>query len=78
MNFLSRFLATTVITFTDFRCAAVKGKVESRILREVADCLREGRDAKAEIWIGGDGRARFSKRIPPELHQRLRNILARI
>ena len=78
MRFFSRLLATTVITFTDSRCAVVKGKVLAWILQDLAGFLVENGVSHAEITIGGNGRACFSKQIPPELHQRLRNILAQI
>jgi hypothetical protein len=48
------------------------------VLRDLAGCLVENDVPRAEIRIGGDGRIRFSKEIPPEVHQRLRNILVQI
>jgi hypothetical protein len=75
VHFLQRLLSSTAISFDGSSCVAVKGKVSSRMLRETAECLCENGLKRGEIWIRGDGKFRFSDDIPPELHQRLRNIL---
>ena len=78
MRFFSRLFAHTVIAFADGCCVVVQGKVGSAVLRDLAGCLEENDVPRAEVRIGGDGRIRFSKEIPPEVHQRLRNILVQI
>jgi hypothetical protein len=78
MRFFSRLFSHTVIAFVDGSCVAIQGKVCSGVLRDLAGILVENGVPRAEIRIGGDGRIRFSKEIPPEVHQRLRNILVQI
>ena len=68
-------LAVTAISFRGGHCELLKGKLDRRLLREIAEELVRSHVEGGEIWINGDGRMRFSDEIPPELHQRLRNIL---
>jgi hypothetical protein len=76
MHFLSRLFSTTAISFEKGRCVALKGKLPGSILRDLAGCLEEAEIARAEIWLAGNGRVSFSRDIPDNLCQRLRNILA--
>lgn len=78
MHFLSRLFSTTAISFESGRCVAVRGKVAGAILRDLACCLGEAGIVKGEIWVAGNGRVSFSREIPAEIHQRLRNILAQM
>jgi hypothetical protein len=78
MHFLSRLLSTTAISFKTGRCVAVRGKVPGAILVDLAECLEEAGIETGEIWLAGNGRVSFSKQIPAEIHQRLRNILAQM
>ena len=75
MNFLSRLLSVTAITFEHGRCQVVRGKVERHRLEALGACLAEAGVACCEIWIAGDGKVTFSREIGTLLHQRLRNIL---
>ena len=75
MKFLSRLLSVTAITFAHGRCHAVRGKVGHRQLEALGACLAEAGVGRAEIWIAGNGRVKFSREIGPVLHQRLRNIM---
>lgn len=78
MHLLSRLFSTTAVSFENGRCVAVRGKVAGAILRELAGCLGEAGIARGEIWVAGNGRVSFSREIPAEIHQRLRNILAQM
>jgi hypothetical protein len=78
MHFLSRLFSTTAISFEKGRCVAVKGKLPGSLLRDLADCLEEAGIARGEIWLAGNGRVSFSREIPGEIHQRLRNTLAQM
>lgn len=78
MRFLSRLLSTTAISYENGRCVAVRGKFPGAILRDLAGCLGEAGIATGEIWLAGNGRVSFSRDIPAEIHQRLRNILAQM
>lgn len=75
MKWFSRMLSVTALSFGDGRCEILKGKLGGRLLTEVAGELIASGVERAEIWIHGDGRIRFSDEIPSEAHQRLRNIL---
>lgn len=68
-------LSVSAISVADGRCGLRKGKLERRMLSDLSDELARSKVTRGEIWINGDGRIRFSDEIPPELHQRLRNIL---
>ena len=76
MHFLSRLFSNTAISFETGRYVAVRGKVSGPILRDLAGCLEDAWISKGEIWLAGNGRVSFSRNIPTEIHQRLRNILA--
>ena len=78
MKWISRFLSVTTISFSNGRCELLRGKTERSILSDLADELAAVGVEPCEMWIGGNRRVRFSDEIPPELHQRLRNILMRI
>lgn len=78
MKWFSRLLSVTSIAFSQGRCEVLRGKMAGPILSDLTDVLAAAAVSCGEIWIGGDGRVRFSPEIPPELHQRLRNILMRI
>lgn len=75
MKWFSRMLSVSAISVAEGRCVLLKGKLERRLLSDLAGELACSRGIRGEIWINGDGRIRFSDGIPPELHQRLRNIL---
>jgi hypothetical protein len=75
MSWISRWLWVSVIAVIDGRCGLAKGKLERRLLSAISDELARSGVTRGEIQIRGDGRVRFSMEIPPETHQRLRNIL---
>lgn len=68
-------LSVAAISVVEGRCELLRGKLDRRLLSELSDELARTKVIRGEIWINGDGRIRFSDEIPPELHQRLRNIL---
>ena len=76
MNFISRMLSDTAIGIINGSAKCLKGKLMSRDLSDISDLAREAGVLKGEIWIGGNGRIRFSSGIPKSIHQRMRNILA--
>lgn len=78
MNWFSRMLSVTAISFGNGRCEALKGNVKRSILSDLSGELTASGVTRGELWIQGNGRIRFSAEIPPELHQRLRNILVQI
>ncbi len=78
MKWFSRLLSTTAISFSNGRCDVLRGKAGRFVLSDLADELAAAGVSCGEMWIGGDGRVRFSPEIPPALHQRLRNILVQI
>lgn len=78
MKWISRMLSVSAISVTEGRCELRKGKLDRRLLLDLSDELARSKVTRAEIWINGDGRIRFSDEIPRELHQRLRNILTQV
>ena len=78
MKWISRLLSVTAISFSNGRCDVLRGKAGRSVLSDLADVLVAAGVSRGEMWTGGDGRVRFSPEIPPELHQRLRNILVQI
>lgn len=78
MKWIFRLLSVTAIAFSNGRCEVLRGKMAGPILSDLADVLVASGVSRGEMWIRGDGRVRFSPEIPPELHQRLRNILVQI
>lgn len=71
-------LSVSAISVAEGRCELLKGKLGRRVFSDLSEELIRSKVTRGEIWINGDGRIRFSDEIPPELHQRLRNILMQI
>ena len=54
----------------------MKGKFNSRLLKEISSIAREADISDGEIWINPLGRVSFSNEIPVEIHQRIRNVIS--
>lgn len=78
MRWFSRILSVTAISFEHGRCEVLKGNVRRSILSDLSGELTASGVTCGELWIQGNGRIQFSIEIPPELHQRLRNILVQV
>jgi hypothetical protein len=76
MNFLSRILSQHVIKIHDGRASCTKGKMLGTRLAEISSLAAQHSISKGEIWIDSQGKIHFSRHIPAELHQRLRNMIA--
>jgi len=76
MKLIHRLLSSIAIGIVDGSAKCLKGKVLNRTLSDITSLTSACGLKKGEMWIGGDGRIRFSGEIPKELHQRLRNVIA--
>ncbi len=76
MLWLDKLLHPTVIAIRGGRSRLAKGHVPSIKLRDLDDVLARFEVSRGGIAIDGTGRCHFSASIPPDAHQRLRNVLA--
>lgn len=75
MLWLDKLLHPTVLIFEDGTLRAAKGKLPGKTLRALSTLFADHRIAKGGLTIDGAGRVHFSKEIPTEAHQSIRNIL---
>lgn len=67
--------ATTLIRIRDGTVSIRRGRVQSHAREHIADILRDAGVSTGYIAITPENWVAFSRRIPPGLHQRLRNVL---
>lgn len=67
--------AATLIRIRNGLPKATKGNVRSDALEHVSQILREAGIADGFIAVIGDNKLVFSRKVPPQIHQRLRNVL---
>jgi pimeloyl-ACP methyl ester carboxylesterase len=75
VHFLSRFFSSAAILVKDGRATCVKGKVSGALLTDIGTLSAEAGLREGEIWIDKIQRITFSDGIPPEFHQRFRNLI---
>lgn len=75
MLWLLKLLHPTVIVIRDGQCHLAKGHIKTGTLMDLNDVLREFGVTTGTIAIDGRGSAHFSDSIPPDSHQRLRNLV---
>ena len=76
MLWLIKLLNPMVFEIREGRVNAVKGRIPSKVLREIQSLIAEAGVSRATIHADGSGRFHFSSEIPSDRHQGLRNILA--
>lgn len=67
--------AATVIRIASGRISLKRGQLRAQAREDLADVLSSAGIACGFIAMTGESRVHFSRNIPPELHQRLRNVL---
>lgn len=67
--------ATSIIHYRNGEVRAGRGQIRGYAKDQVADVLREAGVSRCFIAITPANRVSFSWRVPPSIHQRLRNIL---
>lgn len=68
-------IAATVIRIHAGKVAVTRGQLRSTTREDVAEVLASSGVRSGFITLSGAGHVRFSRSIPPTLHQRLRNVL---
>jgi hypothetical protein len=67
--------ASTLIRVRDGAVRVRRGMVKSDVKAQMAEILTEAGVSRGFIAVTPDNRVAFSRRIPPTVHQRLRNVL---
>ena len=67
--------AVTLIRIRNGVPTVKKGQVRSDALEHVSQILQEAGVAGGFIAMMSDNKLVFSRKVPPEIHQRLRNVL---
>jgi Protein of unknown function (DUF3634) len=67
--------AVTLIRVRNGVATVKKGHVRSDALEAVSQILREAGVAGGFIAVMGDNKLVFSRKVPPQIHQRVRNVL---
>lgn len=75
MRWFQRLSADTTIRYRNGAATASNGKLMQWKLHAIAEKLASAGINDAEIWLKEKGPIQFSKEIPDELHQGLRNII---
>lgn len=75
MKWFHRLSADSTIRYQNGTATASNGKLMQWKLSALAEKLSNAGITDAEIWIKNGGPIKFSKEIPSDLHQGLRNII---
>lgn len=75
LGFLPPLHATTVVLIRDGRLVMKRGQLRGQVRDDVAEVLAGAGVRNGFIALTAGGRVHFSRSIPRELHQRLRNVL---
>lgn len=67
--------ATTLIRIRDGSILVRRGRVQPHAKEHIADILRDAGVSSGYIAITPENWVAFSRRIPAQIHQRLRNVL---
>ena len=76
MNLISRLFASSAIQIRDGKARCVKGNLMSRLLNDISSLAAESGIQQGEIWLDPLGKVSFSREIPEEIHQRIRNVIS--
>jgi hypothetical protein len=76
MKIISRLLSSHAIRICDGRAEVIKGKLEGRLVRDVASLCSQVGVRQCELWVDGSGRVTFSREVPNEHYQKFRNIFS--
>ena len=75
LGFIPVFGAVTLIRIRNGSLFVQRGQMRGHAKDAVADILQSKNVANGFIAITGDNKVYFSRQIPGEIHQRLRNVL---
>jgi len=76
MKFISRLFSKSAIQIRGGTAHWAKGQLMNRLLKDISFLTAEAEIAEGEIWIDQTGKVTFSKEIPTEIHQRIRNVIS--
>jgi hypothetical protein len=68
-------IAATVVRMREGKVVLVRGQLRSTTREDIAEVLASSGVRSGFITLSTAGEVRFSRTIPPGLHQRLRNVL---
>jgi hypothetical protein len=74
-GFIAPPMAATLIQIRSGIVRLERGSVSASVLEDIASILRESAVSEGYIAITSGNRVTFSRLIPAEIHQRLRNVL---
>ena len=75
MNFISRFFSDSAIQIRHGSAYCVKGKMMSRLLKDISSLAADFNIEEGEIWIDQAGKVSFSSEFPEPIHQKIRNVI---
>ena len=75
MLWFLKLTSPLVLSVREGKVSLAKGRLPSSATKEVQGILADAAVASGTIHADGSGRFHFSRHIPEELHQRLRNVL---
>ena len=75
MLWLHKLLHPTVLIIEGGIVRAAKGKLPNKILEALSTLIADLSISRGRLTIDGSGRVHFSKEIPTDAHQRIRNVL---
>lgn len=76
MLWFLKLTSPLVLVIREGKVSLAKGRLPGAAIREIQDILAEAAVASGTIHADGTRRFHFSRQIPAELHQSLRNVLA--
>jgi hypothetical protein len=76
MNFMSRFFSESAIQIRGGSAYCVKGKMMSRLLKDISSLATDFNIEEGEIWIDQVGKVSFSRDFPEPIHQKIRNVIS--
>jgi len=76
MLWFLKLTSPLVLVIREGKVSLAKGRLPGTATREIQGVLAEAAVASGTIHAVGNGRFQFSRQIPGELHQQLRNVLA--
>ena len=75
LGFVPSPMAETVVRFRAGKLSMKRGTLRTQVRDDLAEVLSGAGVTNGFICINAEGRVSFSRTIPSELHQRLRNVL---
>jgi hypothetical protein len=76
MKIISRFFSESAVQIRGGTAHCAKGKIMSRLLKDVSSLAVDFNVGQGEIWIDRVGKVSFSSDLPETMHQKIRNVIS--